>query len=307
MSRPASKTGGRTATRHVAFQMATTASCTLGIDLASQPGGTAACVIEWRPGGPRTVPLTQLFGTDPRLHDSNLVELILRPEIDKVAIDAPFGWPVEFVDAVVGWLARQEWPVAPGDPSGDQGLLVLRETDREVIRATGLPLEDGSAARRGKRPLSVTTNWLAFTAMRCARLLAEVGRRAGEPVDRSGAGRVIEVYPDAALREWGVWPASWDQQHIGYKGTKSHHRERRRTLVDELVGRVGSWLGEDHEFIEGCVKSDDELDALVGALVARSVDQGNSQPIADPKRAAAEGWIHLPQRRSLESLDGVSE
>jgi hypothetical protein len=55
--------------------------------------------------------------------------------------------------------------------------------------------------RRGQLPLSVSTDRIAYPAMRIARLLGAV---AGEPVDRTGAGRIVEGYPAAALRVWGL-------------------------------------------------------------------------------------------------------
>src|SRR5215211_1199845 len=104
---------------------------TLGIDLASQPEDTAACVIEWRPRRPRVLMVAEFLGSEGRLDDQRLLELLLHRGIGRIAIDAPFGWPVEFVDATSRWRDRREWPVAPEDAAGEQARLVLRETDRE--------------------------------------------------------------------------------------------------------------------------------------------------------------------------------
>ena len=61
---------------------------TLGIDLAAQPRNTSSCRIDW---GAQTAQISQLHsGRD----DESLLEEIA--DADKVAIDAPFGWPDEF-------------------------------------------------------------------------------------------------------------------------------------------------------------------------------------------------------------------
>lgn len=284
------------------FTMAASQPRTIGIDLASQPKNTAACVIEWAAGDSRVVPVADVTGQPESLRDSAILELVQSPSVEKVGIDAPFGWPSEFVDAVVGWRDRQDWHVPPDDPEAEQAKLILRETDREVLQVTGLPLDPESAARRGKRPLSVTTDKIAFTAMRCVRILTELSRIEGAPVDRSGAGKIVEVYPDAALREWGVWPEEWDRERVGYKADTPEARERRGLLMNALIDRAGNWLGRDATYVESCVDLDHELDALISALVARAVAQGNSQPVADKARAEREGWIHLPESRSLEAL-----
>jgi len=272
---------------------------TLGIDLASQPKDTAACVIEWGGPVPRTLPALEFLGGD-RLDDACLLDLIQHEGIGRIAIDAPFGWPAEFVDAITIWQNQQEWPVPPGDPARQQARLVLRETDREVHRATGLSM-DPDAIRTGKWPLSVSTDKLGITAMRCMRLLAEVQRREDRQIDRSGNDRIIEVYPDATLREWGCWPSAWDvHPRRGYKGTKAIHLEGRRELMSALVEKA-PWLGRDSQLQERCVASDDELDALVSALMARVADQGNVQGVGDSARARLEGWICLPQPGSLST------
>jgi hypothetical protein len=60
--------------------------------------------------------------------------------------------------------------------------------------------------------------------MRAAGLLAALDD-AGQPVDRSGGGLLVEVYPAAALRVWGLASRA-------YKG--SRNRSALRMLVDEL-------------------------------------------------------------------------
>jgi hypothetical protein len=273
------------------------ATRTLGIDLASQPRDTAACEIEWASAGSGRV-----IHISDRLTDSALLEM-LEGRVTKVGIDAPFGWPLEFIDALTDYRDRGEWPVPPDDPKQLQPGLVLRETDREVLRATGIPRRGDTAPRKGKQPMSVTTSWLAFPAMRCARLLAEVGQRAGEPVDRSGAGRFVEVYPDAALRQWDLSPAAWTEDPGSYKGPEPTALERRRRLVDALLEATAGWLEIESGLVSFCKRDDDALDALVCALVARAAELGATDPPPVNSRVASqEGWIHLPRRGPLSAL-----
>ena len=271
---------------------------TLGIDLASQPASTAACLIEW---GPKDA--TVLEPPNDPLTDSVLLELIEGDLVTKVGIDAPFGWPLEFVQAVGGYAQDGEWPVPIDDPNGIQASLVLRETDREVLRVTAEPLEPSGVNRTGKRPLSVTTNWIAYAAMRCARLVGELGRRQGRAVDRSGRDLLCEVYPDAALREWGLSPADWSQGAGGYKGKDPLAVGRRQKLVTSLLRELGEWLTVPESVAESWRRSDDHLDAALCALVARSVEAGASRPITTQlARAQREGWIHLPAPARLSYL-----
>jgi hypothetical protein len=68
---------------------------TLGIDMSSQPKGTAACAVTWQ--ADRAVAVTPWLGCD----DEMLSEMIAKSHA--VGIDAPFGWPAEFAVAVGAW------------------------------------------------------------------------------------------------------------------------------------------------------------------------------------------------------------
>src|SRR4051794_41146450 len=81
---------------------------TLGIDLASKPAKTALCAIEWGDGEGVVRVLSRGRHDDTELHDKFLITAIrgLRfdfggVQIEKTAIDAPFGWPEPFLDAVI--------------------------------------------------------------------------------------------------------------------------------------------------------------------------------------------------------------
>jgi len=245
---------------------------TVGIDLSAQPKATAVCSIEWGAGSARIV-LLEADWTDDRL-----LRLVADTQPQKVAIDAPFGWPTPFVDAVSNFGASGAWPV--GD---DRRPLLLRTTDLVVGELTGT------------YPLSVSADKLGVCAMRCAHLLVELD--AGG-LDRTGAGLAAEVYPAAALRQWGLDPRR-------YKGSKPDRVARRTQLVDEIAVATSSWLTLDSDQHAHLARSDHLLDALISAIVGRAVALGLTLRIPAEQRAlaAVEGWIHLPCSEPLAELN----
>lgn len=245
------------------------ATATLGIDLAAQPRQTACCVLEW---GDKAARVTHLAaGYD----NGALLNLIAESTPTKVAIDSPFGWPVAFSRTIAAFTELGQWP-----DTDDRRPLLFRTTDLVVREITGAD------------PLSVSSNLLAICAMRCARLLTLLAD--GAPLDRSGGGPAVEVYPAAALRQWGLDPR-------GYKGTKPEKLETRRQLVNAFATATCGWLELEAGDVERLQSSDHHLDALVSAVVGRAVELGLTVPIPAEylKAAAVEGWIHLPQRRPL--------
>ena len=171
---------------------------TLGVDLSADPRKTAACLVEWDNGSAQVH--RPVLGLD---DDSLLSRLLGEDEHelpDWTGIDAPFGWPQLFVAAVRGWQEGESWPSTPRPE------LRYRVTDIFVTQ-------------QSRRPLSVSSDRIAVTAMRCARLLTAVAERRGlgRALDRTGADRVVEVYPGAALPLWSdeVGDVRLDPQ--GYK------------------------------------------------------------------------------------------
>ncbi len=249
---------------------------TLGVDLASQPKKTGVCLIHWKDGR-ACVEEQDLFVATERAEDKGLLKLFGRA--DKIGTDAPFGWPRGFTLALKDYSdpkRRSCWP-------SDDNSLRYRKTDRVVLKESGV------------RPLSVSSDWIAWTARRAARLLSKAEQE--EPIDRSGGGRFVEVYPAAALKIWQL-------QSSGYKG--SDGRANRINLVDELMKRT-EWLDWKSKKVEAkCKKSDDALDALVAALVARAKAKCLCcEPKSETKKLAEEeGWIALP--KSSESLDQLA-
>jgi hypothetical protein len=236
-----------------------------GIDLASLDERTATCRITWSDG--------RVTADDPVLgaSDPELGELI---EVsDKVGIDIPLGWPSLFVKAISAHHSRRPWP----ETGARERRLRFRVTDFVVREETG------------HWPLSVSSDLIGVPALRAARLLSEMD------VDRSGEGKLVEVYPAAALRQWGL-PAT------GYK--RPAGSSTRQRLVDQFAKITRPWLALSSEGWGACQASDDAFDALVAALVALAKANDRCEPVPSEHQAEAqaEGWIALPHRDSLADL-----
>jgi predicted nuclease with RNAse H fold len=281
-----------------------TVTRTLGIDLASRPERTAVCVIVWAGTIGRVEHLPTTRKERRELTDRRLCELICG-EVDgldameRVAIDAPFGWPETFIDALAESKSGPAWPLGLDE---GRARLERRETDRFVTEMLRQPLSAGGEDRRAKQPLSVSADKIASPAMRCAGLLAELARR-GLDVARDGSGLVAEVYPDAALRQWDLWRPEWDALNVGYKGSNAGVAGCRADLAHRLRECLAGVVELSDEQEAACARSDDLLDALVCAVLARLVASRLTVP-AGHRRASAliEGWIHLPADKSLERL-----
>ena len=248
----------------------------VGIDVASQDARTAICSIRWEDGRAENEPLGS-----PGASDSEIRHCI--DSADRVGVDIPLGWPSDFVEAVVRHHRGEAWPA--DDSAAAMTSLRLRETDRWLTLRARRPGEP----RARCHPMSVSSNLIAIPAMRMARVLG--------PVDRSGMGTVIEVYPAAALFVWGL-------PFRRYKGVQPDRRAVRHELVQRLRA-LTPWLraarAEDWERIK---ENDHELDALVAALVAKAKDAGlcDESYDATSHNARMEGWIALPLTDALERL-----
>jgi predicted nuclease with RNAse H fold len=238
---------------------------TVGVDLAAEPKNTAIATLVWSATGCRV----------DALRDKGDDEAILAAArgADKLGIDAPIGWPDAFVDFVV---AHRDGHVSV--PDGVVGIdwrrqLANRMTDFEVRRR--LP---------GLVPLSVSTDRIAHPAMRAAGLLSRLAAQ-GKPVDRSGAGVVVEAYPAASLR-------CWQLRASGYKGPTN--APTLRALAGDLLAQA-PWL-DLGEQLERFMTSDHRFDAVVAGLTARAAALGLTHEPTDSQRKIArrEGWIAVP-------------
>lgn len=246
-------------------------SVTVGIDLAAQPAGTAACRVGWSESGAKV----EALAVD--LDDAALGEL--RSGAAMVGIDAPFGWPQAFAAAVGAWASDRRWPEA------DPDMLRYRATDRDV------------RDRLCISPLSASADRIGVCAWRAARLLTAWGVH-----DLLGADGVVEAYPAAALRQWGL-------PFRGYKARTPQARERTAAVRAGIIAALRQrcrWLQLTDAEWGACQDSHDRLDALVCALLARAVTAGAVTPPAPEQMsaAAAEGWIQVPEPGSLDRLTG---
>jgi len=236
---------------------------TVGVDLAAEADRTAVAWIDWSVHGASVSEL--VVGAD----DELIVEALLAA--DKAGIDCPFGWPDLFVSFVSAHRAGT-LEVHEGPGRRWRRDLALRVTDQLV--------QDSGAGR----PLSVSADRIGHTAMRCANLLAQLAQR-GHPVDRSGQGSVIEVYPAASLKQWGL-------PHNGYKG--ADQLAELGHLVDQF-NRAAPWL-DLGRYESVCRNRDDAIDAVIAAITVRAAAKGLAHlPGAELADAArTEGWIVVP-------------
>ncbi|TDD66817.1 DUF429 domain-containing protein [Jiangella aurantiaca] len=237
---------------------------TVGVDLSAEPAGTAVATVEWAGGG------VVVTGLAERAGDDVVIEAVAGAA--KSGIDCPFGWPLPFVEFVSG---HRDGHVS-GHPT-----LVGRDWRRELANRT---TDEVVRSDTGLIPLSVAADRIGHAALRCAWLLAQLSRR-GLDVHRAGTGAVVEVYPAASLKVWGL-------RHRGYKGGPN------RTARDDLVTALrdaAPWL-DLGPYDDVCRRSDHALDAVVAALSARAAALGLvTVPAGDQiEKARVEGWIAVP-------------
>ena len=239
---------------------------TLGIDLAADPKRTAAAVIEWRDGQAQLVHLSLGVG------DQTVVELFGASDV--TGIDCPLGWPQPFLSFLLGHSREDPDGVLRHDGLEGRRELVYRATDRFVTHTTGLI------------PLSVSADRLAHPAMRCAVIQAKIARLWGvQP--RDGTDRLVEVYPAASLKIWGISARR-------YKGRGTPESEMRDDILRQLTA-AAPWLDLD-VYRNQLLASDDLLDSVIASLTARAAARrATLLPGPDQSLAAREeGWIHLP-------------
>jgi hypothetical protein len=247
---------------------------TVGVDVASQDARTAICSIRWDDGIGRIEPLAT------GASDADIRRCV--EAADQAGVDIPLGWPSAFVEAVSRHHRGKAWP-APVDGAGMRALR-LRETDRWLTEHAIRPGEPAARCH----PMSVSTNLIAIPAMRMARVLG--------PIDRSGGGTVVEVYPAAALFVWGL-------PYRRYKGSRPEYQETRQMLIRQLRA-AAPWLVADDADWALIAENDHLLDAVIASLVARAKACGlcDEDYDATSEAARAEGWIALPLADALPRL-----
>src|SRR5262249_27830719 len=189
----------------------------------------------------------------------------------KTGIDCPLGWPDAFVDFVAAHRSGHVTLPPDGTGTGWRRELTMRRTDSFVRDKLHLV------------PRGVSAGGTAQVAWGCAVLLAKLDA-SGRPLARPGAGAVVEVYPAASLRGWGL-------RHRGYKQPRTP--EVLAAAADDLLA-AAPWLdcGPHGETIR---RSHDAFDAVVAALTARAASRGQTCPPGkdDLAAAAPEGGIAI--------------
>lgn len=236
----------------------------LGIDLAANPEQTGMAVLRDIDG------VLMVTSTAVGVSDTHIVDAV--HQADGTGVDVPIGWPIRFVELLEDHAAHR----LPAPESTDvdwRRSVALRATDIAVHRRTGIA------------PMSVAANLIAYPAFRWAGIEATL-RNEGIDTSRDGSGAVAEVYPAAALYRWGL-------PHRGYKGAQQtavrHHMvEAIATVFPEF-----DWQG----FEASAIADDNVLDAVLAALVAYQIAQGNCEGSDEDERkvACVEGWIWLPK------------
>jgi len=232
-----------------------------GLDLSAEPKGTALAIVDWSGQSAKLLQLN--VGVDDEFIVANV------REAEKLGIDCALGWPIEFVNFVQRHSSGDNTEFS-GDMDSRRRL-AYRETDRAVRELTG------------RWPLSVSTDRLGLTAMRCAGLLSKL-QTDGVTIDRSGAGKVVEIYPGASLRLWGF-------DTSGYRTSS----DLRAKLLD-AIKLSAPWF-EPGNFAELMIESCDAFDSVIANFAARSSRMGlSTRPARELEgQARKEGWIALPE------------
>lgn len=248
-----------------------TESLIVGVDLSSQPKDTAAVWFERAGSGSVTVRCQPGGVTNDGLREW------LTHASAVIAIDAPFGWPQPFAELVRWWQGGAAAPSPVLQVAGSQAavseLLAYRMTDR-FVRKYHLKRDKQTKAQAAGWPsgLSVSTNWISYTTMRLTTVFADPEI---EPIDHSGmSGPALEVYPGAALAEWGMVDGSYKPAK-----KKGDAKEKATDRLIDLAKKIA-------EHLRGVQPAIDGVDALEAQM--RSSDH-----VADAAVAAMCAWASL--------------
>ena len=260
----------------------------VGIDLATEAKRTGVVIVEIE----GSTAVAALPGEGFVADDRGLVEVIDRSTA--VGLDSPLGWPDDFVSAVTAHRQSARWPT-----------FEHRSTDkiRESLRHRKTDLFVRSLDL-GSTPLSVSSDLIGVVAMRGAWLQSAWAQKWGRLEPRDGSGRLVETYPAAALRAWGLLA----RRGVRYKGggvgeLREGQRSERARIMREIEEQTHSWLRVHEALRIEAEASDHTLDAFICALVALAARAKVTHPMPEESREVAlrEGWIHVPND-ALSSL-----
>jgi hypothetical protein len=260
----------------------------VGIDLATEAKRTGVAVVTPE----NTYATAALPAAGFVADDRGLVDLVDRGTI--VGLDSPLGWPDDFVAAVTAHRTSSRWPSFEHRSTDKIRESLRHRTTDLFVRSLDL----------GSTPLSVSTDLIGVVAMRGAWLQSAWAQRWGRLEPRDGTGRLVETYPAAALRAWGLLA----RRGVRYKGggaegPRESQRAERERIMDEIEQQSDSWLDVASNLRLASIDSDHVLDAFVSALVALAARANATYPVPRDSVDAAlrEGWIHVPSEE-LASL-----
>jgi predicted nuclease with RNAse H fold len=211
-----------------------------------------------------------------------------------LAIDAPLAWPKAMVKQAA--LRRSE-----SIPEIAHERLQFRVTER-FLKEQGLGIPQSAVLRSiGGQ----ATKAQAVIRLLCDEDLLDVWR--GNDVPRDFA--VVEVYPAASLRSWGL-------PHKAYKGDGENQalRAARRAMIARAVCRNQPGFFDDRDaqtrsLLDGAARQEggDELDACIAALTGvaalrdavykPSALQRHQELWEHRSDVCEEGWIAVPRRK----------
>lgn len=212
-----------------------------------------------------------------------LAALLREGAFEAAAIDAPFSVPALSVpDASHARLIRAAGALAAWDASfpavehlvqgicgekSPQGTAQLRATE-DLWQSRGVSVR--FPLWNGPRPSAPRT-------LACLRLLA-LAARPTWPFSPVSPGCLIEAYPAAQLRTWGL-------PHKEYAGSGAVSIPNRHVILKGLARRVA--LKEHRSLL---LQNDDALDAVIGCFAAMAVTEDLlAFPVVDI--GTIEGWI----------------
>jgi hypothetical protein len=281
-----------------------------GARLAGRTTWVARCAVVPRRERRGGVPPLRLESLDPleRLAGSaereaalaHLVSMIRASSAALWAVDAPFGLPVEVLDAGTSWaelvrfLGRwEEGAYALGLWALERGRALVAERGGEgtmhVRRATD------AATQAPFDPYHYRIIYQTFHGIRdVAGPLARVRETAVLPFQyrRVAAARrvVVETCPSSTLRRLGLPNRNYKQPEGG--ALLPHRRRTRRAILDGIAAHVAFGEGDRRRMVRD--PGGDALDAVVAAVGGyaawRSVDHA---AVARCGRSAREGFLYV--------------
>ena len=246
-----------------------------------------------------------------------------------IAIDVPFGWPIDFVNFVNGHQAVQSIDEKNKNlknlyekiSSGERETFSKRLTDRSIN--TEQEVKDKKEKEKKNTsikitPLSVSTDKLGATAIVGADLIRRLTSLTGDDKftvivgqhEKPAPRKIIEVYPTASLSCWldkNIWE--------GYKSDKEKQKNIWDNLKNNKIKDYKKFNDNSLDEKNFCWKqpkegNDHQLDAFICALTGLAFlngdcvapDLGKLDNLNDPGEKMEilkkEGWIWRPNRNT---------